>query len=408
MKRLSTLALFSLTCLSPSLFATGIEQGYQDATAAARGNAIGASVESSAGIYYNPAGLAHVDRAEVQFTTLATFPDTRYSGIAGRTATNHDFGSTGSLFSAIPVESLGGVLGLGLTTPHGLSIEYPEDGPLRSLAIEGELAHAVFTATYSTKLSDSVSVGVGLSYAYNDIHTRQGLALPGDFIDLDFTGSGWGYTAGIQYRPNEQHYFGLTYQSQIAVGLKGDIAVRSFLDPFGNPLPAPAEFSGTGTSSIRYPDKIIAGYAWNPSEKTQVEINATWTNWEHLDQINVQTALPVPSLSTPYNHNANWVIGLGISHELNDAWTLHGGYLYGEAVVPDSTFTPFIADSDLHVFSVGSTYTRGDWELSGTFLIGVREDRDVVGSPASPLGVNADGRWETVGRSFLATVKRQF
>ena len=393
---------------SPSLFATGIEQAYQDATAASRGNAVAASIESAAGIYYNPAGLAHITRAEVQTTLLGTFPETRYSGVLGSTSSSHDFAATGSFFAALPVEGLNGVVGIGLTLPHGLSVEYPEDGPLRSLAIESELAHAVFTATYSTKLSETVSFGLGLSYARDDIQTRQGLFVPGDFIDLDATGSGWGYTFGLQYRPNDSHSFGLTYQSQISVDLKGDISIRSLLDPLGNPLPTPFDLSAEARSHIRYPDKIIAGYAWQATEKTQVELNATWTGWDTLDQIDVSTSIPAPELSTPYNHQPNFVLGLGVSHELNEHWTLHGGYLYGESVVPDSTFSPFIADSDLHVFSIGGTYSSEDCEITGTYLYGRRKGRNVSGSPTSPIGVSSDGRWETDGHTFLATIKRRF
>lgn len=387
--------------LSPATaLCTGIEQAYQDATAAARGNTGTASIRSSAGVFYNPAALALLKRSEFQATFFGTLPNTTYSGATGNTSADDRLRPAGSLFGAIPIESLNGVLGFGLTIPHGLGIEYPDSSPLRSVGIEAELAHAVFTATYSTQITETLSFGAGISYAYNDVKTRQGIVTPGDFLELNATGDGWGYTAGLLYTPHPNHSFGLTYRSAIKVDFKGDLETNALL---------PVSFNTTESArtDIEYPDQIAMGYAWQINDKWNAEINATWTNWDTFDDLTIRAESQ--TISSPWGYKPNWVIGVGTSYVVNEKLTLHGGYLYGESVVPDAFLTPFVPESDLHVFSIGATYNHDNWSLTGAYLLGFREDRTVSGSPASPFTrVSADGDYETDAQTFLISLKRTF
>ena len=386
--------------MTASLSATSISQGYQDATAAALGNTGAAGVGTSAAVYYNPAALTRLDSAEAQFTFFGSFGETNFSNGPLNTDTSSDFVATGSLFAGLPVEALGGVVGFGVTTPHGLGIEYPDSSPLRSVALEGELAHVVYTLSYARKLTDGLSLGLGIDYARDELRTRQGLVAPGDFLEAELDGSGFGFNVGLLYEPHPDHSFGLVYQSKMSVGLSGDLETDA-------PLLLPVPVNESARSSFRYPDKLVLGHSWQATEKTRIETNLTWYNWDSLNSVSIRT--PTQTLTNRFDHDPGLILNFGINHRVNDCWTLNCGYLYGEKTAPSNTFVPTIPDADLHVFSIGAEYSRNDWSVAAAGLFVFREDRTVAGSPASPFtGVSADGDYETDGQAFLITVRRKF
>ena len=98
--------------LAQQLSATGIEQAYHDAIAAARGNAFAATADTPAAVHYNPAGLAWQDTASITGTFFGTWSESSYRGALGSQTTSERFKNTGSLFAAIPFERF--TLGLGL------------------------------------------------------------------------------------------------------------------------------------------------------------------------------------------------------------------------------------------------------------------------------------------------------
>ena len=93
--------------------ATGIEQAYHDATAAARGNAFAATADTPAAVHYNPGGLAWQDELAVQGTFFGTWSDTEFRGAVGRERTTDTFKATGALFATVPLDKV--TLGFGLT-----------------------------------------------------------------------------------------------------------------------------------------------------------------------------------------------------------------------------------------------------------------------------------------------------
>ena len=392
-------ATLLLSLLSSSFAgATGIEQAYHDATAAARGNAFAATADTPAAVHYNPGGLAWQDEIAVQGTFFGTWSDTEYSGALGNASSTRSFQQTGALFASIPLEQV--TLGFGLTTPHGLGIEYADDVAFRDLGYEADLAHLLFNSQIAWKISDTLGVGIGLSLAYNDLSLRQGIIAPGDSFSFEGTGWGLGWTAGVLWRPHEQHSFGLTYRSAIDVDIDGDARTQTV-------FPAVSDTSVNGETAFNYPQQVVLGYAWRPTERLLFEVNATWTDWTSFDTFRLE--LPGPDIEQPYDYNPSWVIGGGVSYAATDKLTLNAGYLYGEASVPDSTFNPLVPDSDLHVFSAGLQYQFSSYEVAATYLLGIRESRDVTGSPAAPFsGVSSDGRWETDGHTLLVSLKKTF
>ena len=146
---LLALGLVSLLC--PSLgHAQGVRFQPQGATAAGQGNAFSAQADDPSAIHYNPAGLSQVNGVQVLTGTTLVGGSIKFTSPTGIDSRG-DFG--GSIASPPPSYSyvsanlgvfgwngLSNVtVGLGLTSPFGLNIRYPVDGPFNTAVTSAAL-----------------------------------------------------------------------------------------------------------------------------------------------------------------------------------------------------------------------------------------------------------------------------
>jgi len=147
------------------------------------GGASVANIKSSGSIYWNPAGLADVDRSEIQLFHMNLFMDTRYEFIA----------------AAYPTLSVG-AFGVGI-------------GDLSSGDFE-QIDDFVTTGTFSSR-QDMFMLGYGFT-PFRNLTT--GLAVKGVYYDIaGYKDTGFGFDFGLIYSMN--------FMRGISIGLKAsDIA----------------------------------------------------------------------------------------------------------------------------------------------------------------------------------------
>ena len=127
-------------------------------------------------------------------------------------------------------------------------------------------------------------------------------------------------------------------------------------------------FNGIGVSSgangtVTLPDSLSIGLGHKFNDRTRVELNAVWTNWETYDALNVYFHNPViPTLigtnasKSPKNWEACWRYGIGIEHKLSKQWSILAGYVFDESPIPDSTMDFTVPTGDRHRGSIGFKY----------------------------------------------------
>jgi len=375
-------------------FGTGIEQAYQDVTAAARANAFIATADHPSAIHYNPAGLIWLDGPAVQSMTFISRSSIRHDNVSGATQDSYQTALTGSFFAAYPGLANDRIaVGLGVTIPHGLGIEWKDDSLLRSIGIEGKLIHLVISPSISFKINDRLSVGLSINYAHNDLEISQGIFVPGDSFSFEGSGDGWGATMGILWKATDKWSLGITYRTQLETEIKGTATTETI-------FPGVSKSKEKGSAGFDFPQQVIVGAAYKPNDMWLFECNVQWTDWSTYDTFKLE--LESSSLVVPYNYEDTLLIGLGARYSVSRKVDINFGYLYSTAAVPDDTYSPFVPDAPLHVFSVGMDYKKDQWKLSAAVLYGHRETRRVSGSPVSPTaGVSSDGKWKTDGVSLL-------
>ena len=121
--------------------------------------------------------------------------------------------------------------------------------------------------------------------------------------------------------------------------------------------------TGTGANgTVTLPDSVSIGLGHKFNDRTRIELNAVWTNWETYNALNVYFDNPIlqgmgmgASLNEK-NWEACWRYGIGIEHKLSKQWSILAGYVFDESPIPDSTMDFTVPTGDRHRGSIGFKY----------------------------------------------------
>lgn len=387
-------AVLALACSLPvTSFALGIRIADQDARATARGNAFTATADNPSAIYYNPAGITQLYPASLnQPITLslskdgksktALAPETDESALRARLGvyaitleTRVDLIAPGTepfdikrawqyaptFYTTYKPSGAPIVFGLGVYAPYGFGLEYPEDSPLRTLAISGSIQYITINPVVAWQVTDTFSVAAGATFNYARADLKRGILAPHD--RFQFAGDGWsvGWNAGLMWKPHEMHSFGVMYRSQTDVEFEGsaDTHFNSFdvPTPFG-PVTVPGQDSSEPASAgIKFPQSIVFGYSFRPTPKWNFEFNLDWTDWDNLNTVYLRKESG--DVALPFNWESSFFYEFGVSYSFDNGLVASVGYIYSENSVPNESFNPIVPDSNRHIFSAG---LGGKWE----------------------------------------------
>ena len=121
---------------------------------------------------------------------------------------------------------------------------------------------------------------------------------------------------------------------------------------------------GSGASgTVTLPDSVAIGLGHKFNDKTRVELNAVWTNWETYNALNIYFDNPALGIPPVYGRSLNeknweacWRYGIGIEHKLSKQWSILAGYVFDESPIPDSTMDFTVPTGDRHRGSIGFKY----------------------------------------------------
>ncbi|MCL2346608.1 MAG: outer membrane protein transport protein, partial [Desulfobulbus sp.] len=147
-----------------------------------------ASADSAAGLYYNPAGLVRLDGIQISAGLTGVRPAIEFNdrGSTGPGLGAGDGGDAGR-WLAVPNASvswrLGSdlALGIGVTRPFALDVDYAADWLGRVQAQHSEIRTLNINPAVAYRLSDRVALGFGVNYQTIDLDfSRAGQRLKGD------------------------------------------------------------------------------------------------------------------------------------------------------------------------------------------------------------------------------------
>ena len=374
-------AIALLVCLISATLAhgEGFRNLHQGTAATGQGDAFAAQADDPSAIFYNPAGMTQLKRVQFYANTLLVGGYYDFTSPTGRTFRGNldgtivvpppsSFYLTANL-NTLDIEALQNLtVGIGLNSPFGLLIRWPNDVPFSEVDVFGTLPLLDIKPTAALKVNEYLSIGGGLDiYTFasflgeGSVEARAigtGTTFPpGATVEVNGTDTAVGFNMGalltlLQIDEQPRINVAFVYRSQATLNLTGEFTINgakiadSVVD-----LELPQIFTW-GIAAWPFRDKIRE---W----KLEVDLDyADWSSFKNLDIRNANTgAILSPQ---PRDWKGVFVIKFGTEYKwlhissMPD-WivALRGGYIRSETPVPDFTFEPLVPDADFNGFSVG-------------------------------------------------------
>jgi long-chain fatty acid transport protein len=352
--------------------AAGFALIQQGTAAMGQGNAFVADASDASAIFYNPAGLNQLKRAQVYVGSFLNYPDRNFSGGGEDSQTNHRIYKSLTTYIAIPVHDRV-ALGIGFFSPFGLGTAWPPTWAGRYLSTYSSLKTYTLNPAISVKILDNLSIAGGVDFLWSRVQIKRktpvvflGKRFPDGEINLTGDGSGTGYNFGLLYEPLSGVKLGAAYRSQISVTHSGELATVL-------PAPFPSAFPVSGTAGITFPPSLTMGISYSRLIPFTFEFDATWTGWSSYSKLKTNLDTPIlvngamtSTVTTPKSWNDAWAFRFGANYEIREGMKVRAGYIYDLTPVPDSSFDPQVPDANRHIFTVG-----GDIKVLTRFTLGI-------------------------------------
>lgn len=367
-KLLALLSAAALTaCASSAAFAEGFGVYEWSAAGTAMGEAYMFGEEDPSVLAYNPAQITKLDGTYFSIGASMVNPDTK---VLFRQLGALNFGQD-TLWeneydpAVIPYmyyatkAGKNSWWGIAMFSRFGNQIEYDDLWPGRYDTIFSGIKGFTVQPTYAFKIGNKLSAAVGLDINYVKLRMRKSvplmnLGMPNVGTDLEGDTVNVGWLASLMYDFDDKTSLAVTYRSRIKHTMDdADIAFSA------NGFNVSSGASGT----VTLPDSIAIGLGHKFDDRTRVELNAVWTNWETYNALNIYFDNPALGIPPVYGRSLNeknweacWRYGIGIEHKLSKQWSILAGYVFDESPIPDSTMDFTVPTGDRHRGSLGFKY----------------------------------------------------
>lgn len=390
--------------LPPSAVLTNYDRVLIGQEEALESGAFVARVADSTAGWYNPAGLALVRRS-----------------VIGASATGYELAtidlgdirtSTGKVTLAQLPSYFGAVLGGDVIASDRWRIGFSATKPTSwAAALSGATPEGSAAVNYSSRVSistlvpaisaawaalPSLRLGAGFGVAVTSISQTQILSARTDPPVSDFsilrtadgTGTTWGGqgSLGVQWDVTDHLIAGASLRTPTFTILRtGGLTYQDATIVQGPAGPSTSETWFTdpnATFSYKLPLTVNFGLAWRePRFDVEVDVRFHSAIPEYVllasDQVlNVDTAAPggqqtrttQPFTGLTYAASAVWNFAIGGRYQLDEAWSLHGGF-YTDAAPADPTATNVFRSVNLYGLTAGAKL-KGE-HLSGSLGLGL-------------------------------------
>lgn len=382
--------------------AVGFRLPNQDPEAIARANAFVATADNPSAVYYNPAGITQLEGQQIQVGAYFLSTGIDYTSPTGdRARPDSSLQPVPQFYYVNSLRSAPVSVGLGVYAPYGLALDWGKDNPFRTLVQEGELLYLCINPVVAASLHRTLSVGIGPTINYSEVSLTRGIVVPGDRFRFDGDGMGYGFNAGVRWEPHAKWAFGASYRYLTTVRYDGETKMDLL-------VPATMSLSSSSRTEMRFPQFLMVGVSFRPTENWNFEVNVDWADWDNVNEI-VLSGVPIVDREVvPLHYRSSWMYQFGATRHLGRGYAVSAGYFFSENSSPDQHFTPLVPDSDLHLGSVGLSYRGTRWNWAAAYHFGYNPGHKVSGSGLSPTGETADGTYRILNHAFNVSAALKF
>ena len=347
----------------------------QGTSASGMGNAFAAQADDPSALHYNPAGMVQLRGIQVMGGGSLVGGTTDFRSPSGISTTgDHDgafaWPGPGHGYITANLQDLGVSLlgkltvGVGVTTPFGSVMKWPDDSPFRGITTFTALPLFDIKPTLAYQLHPDLSIGAGadvytFANFFGEGHAELQSISPISGSKIEFNGKGTapGFNVGGLYtalRNGEGQpiaNLAVVYRSQATLHLDGVLLANGVKIQ-------------DATTTLVLPQVITGGIAlWpvrNPKREWKVELNVDYVGWKSVRNLDIHSADGSVIRPQPQNWKSTYAILVGTEYrwlkvDRLPGWeiALRAGYTNQQAQVSDLTFNPGVPSADLHVLSTG-------------------------------------------------------
>jgi long-chain fatty acid transport protein len=363
----------------------------QDAAASGMGNAFAAQADNPSALHYNPAGMTQLRGVQAMAGGTFVGGTSEFRSPTGLSVTGDRDGviawpGPGHGYLTANLQDLGVsslsklTVGVGVTTPFGSVMRWPETSPFSGITTFSALPLFDIKPTVAYQLFPDFSIGVGadiytFASFFGEGHAELqsvspgGLAPAGSKVELNGSGTAPGFNIGALYTALRNMdgqpiaNLSVVYRSQATLRLDGALLVNGFKIQ-------------DATTTFVLPQVITGGVALWPirdaEREWKLELNVDYVGWKSVRNLDIRLA-DGTVIPQPQNWRSTYAILTGTEYQWRKinrlpGWqiAIRGGYTNQQTQVPDLNFTPSIPSADSHVISSGIGFVcRGNGALLG-------------------------------------------
>lgn len=402
-----TLAIVGLLCSVPAF-----PSGFQVMTHGARASGMGLAYAGISGdptsIFFNPAGMAWMNhfegyvglnfltRTEGGVTGANPYPG---EGVVETMSDGWYFFPDG--YAVIPLtEDLN--FGLGGFAQYGLGLKWDNPNTTftgRYISQNAVIQSLDLNPVFSYKLLPSLAIAVGGDYRFSKVQLERNTGSINPFTGAVqdtvhtklnselLSNGGWGWNAGIMFKPFEELSIGAAYRSGINVDYEGtaQFIQRETGDAVFDAIVAAQIPPDQGvTTRIEFPSSINLGLAIQLPAGFLLALEADWTEWSSFQSLIINfPEEPALDLSRITLWQDSWAYRVGLEKKLGDNWAIRAGYYYDNTPQPDFDVSVLLPDSDRDVFTGGFGYNTERWGFDFGALLIKFKDRAILVPPVT-------------------------
>ena len=317
-------------------------------------------------------------------------------------------------------------LGLSVNVPFGLITQYPDSFVGRYYGLKTSLKTYDVAPAVAWKPVDEWTLGLALVArkaqatisnavdfgAIGNVKGVPGMAPGGADGRATLAGDTWtyGYKLGATWLATPALRFGLAYQGETTVDIKGNVSFDTVPLAFRGSI-----VNGGAEAKLKLPATASAGVTYDLSPTVSLQGEIAWTGWSCFKELRVTFASGQPDDVTAENWKDTMFYSVGAIWKAAPQWALKGGLGYDRSPVDNRDRTPRIPDSDRTWISLGAGWTpvpltTVDFGFTQIFAPNVKVDLKSGNAPTDPnyFRGNLSGTYKVGITIIAASVRHQF
>lgn len=377
------------------------------------GNAFagGAAIaEDASTVWYNPAGLTRLSRAEYLVGGYVIVPSTKVKSVSGST--------TVAVGGSVPVTGGNGgdagedaivpnfyysrrlndqaVFGFGVNVPFGLATEYDSGWVGRYHALRSEIKTINLNPAIGYEINSQLSVGGGFNVQFVDAILTQAI----DFgtictalaqacgpragndgnARIKADNVGYGFNLGLLWSPQSDTRLGFAYRSKVNHKLEGtaDIDAPANVVTAGVDVGRGIVDSGA-MAYVTFPETISLSIFRELNSSWDIMADVTRTRWSRLPELRIDFDSAQPDSVVTLGLKDVNRYSIGANYRPGGSWIYRFGVALDNTPTPNESLrTPRLPDQDRTWFAVGAGYKQNaDFSFDVSFVHIKIDDADI-------------------------------